>query len=437
MRTGRAMGPGGLGRRTPHWLGLVLAFGLLTCSRDVPEQRKETKAEADTTMADMPGMPGMPGNESSPSLAKPDSGAARLTTFFTAAQIRHGHVRWAPVEMGTAAASSSVPGQVVPNEDRTARLGAPAAGRVVAIRVSPGDRVIAGQVLVNLQSPEAGTAQADLTKAEAELASRRAQATYAKSARDRAERLLALKAIARQDYERAVADDELARSAVAQSEAELRRARSTAAILGVTSSVGGYSTMRTPSAGVVLARTAVPGTVVEAGAPLVVVTDPSKLWLTISAPEAMAGLFRTGGRLRFIVPAYPADTFTARIEAVGAGLDPETRTLPIRGSVDNRSGRLKPEMLATVLVEGPPAGSAAMVPADAVQTIEGRPTVFVAQPDGKGGARFIGREVRLGPQTGNRVAVTAGLSAGDLAVVEGAFAVKAEIEKGDMPEMEM
>jgi multidrug efflux pump subunit AcrA (membrane-fusion protein) len=170
---------------------------------------------------------------------------------------------------------------------------------------------------------------------------------------------------------------------------------------------------------------------------LVVVTDPSKLWLTISAPEAMAGLFRTGGRLRFIVPAYPADTFTARIDAVGAGLDPETRTLPVRASVDNRSGQLKPEMLATVLVEGPAQGRIVMVPADAVQMIEGRPNVFVAEPDGKGGARFGGREVRVGSRSGNLVAITAGLSAGDLAVVEGAFAVKAEIEKGNMPDMEM
>lgn len=414
----------------------VFALGLIACSQGRPARQEKAKAEADTAMADMPGMPDMD-HESGPSSATLDSGSPRLTTVLTAAQIRHGQVRWAPVEMGTAGASSSVPGQVVPNEDRTARLGAPASGRVVAVRVSPGDRVTTGQVLVTLHSSEAGTAQADLTKAEAEVASRRAQATYARSARDRAERLLTLKAIPRQDYERAVADDELARSAVAQSEAEVRRARSTAAILGAASSAGGHSTLRSPFVGVVLARMAVPGTVVETGTPLVVVTEPSKLWLTISAPEAMTGLFRAGGRLRFVVPAYPADTFAARVEAVGAGLDPATRTLPVRASVDNRAGRLKPEMLATVLVEGPAQGRAVMVPADAVQTIEGWTTVFVAEPDGKGGARFIGRAVRVGPRTGNRVAVTAGLSAGDLAVVEGAFAVKAELEKDNMPEMEM
>jgi hypothetical protein len=94
-------------------------------------------------------------------------------------------------------------------------------------------------------------------------------------------------------------------------------------------------------------------------------------------------------------------------------------------------------MLATVMVQGPSQGSAPMVPADAVQIIEGRATVFVAKPDGKGGAQFTGRQVQLGPRMGNRIAVTSGLAAGDLAVIEGAFAVKAEIEKGEMPEMEM
>jgi cobalt-zinc-cadmium efflux system membrane fusion protein len=94
-------------------------------------------------------------------------------------------------------------------------------------------------------------------------------------------------------------------------------------------------------------------------------------------------------------------------------------------------------MLATVIAAGSSQGEATMVPADAVQMVQGRPTVFVAQPDGKGGARFIGREVQVGPPTGNRVAVTSGLAAGELAVIEGAFAVKAELEKGAMPEMEM
>jgi len=401
------------------------------------------EAHSDEATPRMPGMAGERGggdtnrasDEGTPTDERGAGGPPAVT--FTPAQVQHGGVRWGPVPMGTAAVSATVPGQVVPNEDRTVRLGAPGRGRIVAVRVAPGARVSAGQVLVTLQSPEAGTAQADLAKAGAQVTAARAESRYAASARSRAERLLALKAIPRQDYERAAADDEMAQSALHQAEAELRRARSTAAALGAGTGVGGEIVLRAPISGVALARTAVPGAVVEAGAPLVVVTDPSTLWLTINAPESMVGYFHVGDRLRFLVPAFPSDTFVARIEAVGAGLDPETRTLAVRGVIASSNGRPKPEMLATVRVDGAQSITAPLLPEDAVQTIDGRPTVFVARPDGKGGARFIAREVEVGARTNGRVAVTRGLTSGETVVLAGAFAVKAQLAKAAMPGMEM
>lgn len=413
-------------RRSRAWTTAgVLLLALTGCTQDGAGGKQDEREQADSAAPAMTGI------------------------ALTAAQVQHGHVRWAPVIMtaaGTGAtmalsASTAAPGQIVPDEDRTARLGAPAQGRVISVRVAPGDRVRAGQVLVTLQSPEAGMAQADLAKARAEVASRRAQATYATSAHQRAERLLALTAIPQQDYERAVADDELARAELAQAEAELGRATSTSRALGADASPSGEIALRAPMAGVVLSRSAVPGSVVEAGAPLVLVTDPRTLWITIDAPEALSGSYRTGGKLRFTVPAYPGDTFTARIQAVGAGLDPERRTLPVRGVVENRDGRLKPEMLATVTASEAAGGSAgvpaALLPADAVQVMGDSQVVFLAMPDGRGGARFTGRAVVAGARIGNQVAITGGLRAGDLVVTEGAFAVRAEIEKGAMPAMEM
>jgi cobalt-zinc-cadmium efflux system membrane fusion protein len=384
---------------------------------------------------DMKDMPGMAKAESG--AANDAAGASTTEVAFTAAQVQHGKVHWEPVAMTTAAGTVTMPGEVVPNEDRTARLGAPAGGRVVAVRVSPGDRVARGQVLVTLVSPEAGMAQSDLSKAMAGLTSARAQAAYARAARDRAERLLALKAIPRQDYERAIADDAAAQATLTQAEAEVRRARSTAGQLGGGAAVTGEIAVRSPLAGVVLARTAVPGTVVEAGAPLVVVTDPSSLWLTVTAPEALSGGVRRGGELRFSVPAFLGETFAARIDAVGAGLDPATRTLPVRGVVTSGMGRLKPEMLASVTVAGGTAVSAVLLPDDAVQLVDGKPTVFLAKPDGKGGATFTARPVEMGSRSGGRVAVTRGLASGDVVVTVGAFAVKAQLQKGSMPEMEM
>ena len=406
-------------RLRPFAVYLLAAAAITACARS----DSKTVAKTDST-------------ERGDDDAKP-GGAAVASVSFSAAQIQHGGVKWGAVTMGNASGSAIVPGEVSPNEDRTARLGAPARGRILTVPVRPGDRVGAGQTLVTMQSPDAGMAQSDVSKAEAELSSRRAEAQYAASARARAERLLTLKAIPRQDYERAVTDDEHARASLAQAEAEVRRARATADQLSVGANANGEVVLRAPFEGVVLARTAVPGTVVDAGAPLVIVTDPSNLWLAISAPEQFAALFRRGGRLRFTVPAYPTDTFTARVDAVGAGLEADTRTLSVRALIGNAGNRLKPQMLANVLVEGVGVVPAAFVPEDAVQLFQGKPNVFLARPAGKGGAKFERREVVVGSRAAGRVAVLRGLAAGDVVVLAGAFAVKAEFEKATMPKMEM
>jgi cobalt-zinc-cadmium efflux system membrane fusion protein len=406
--------------RTLRWqLALVLTAVACGTHRGEPEGQAGAAPDSAAVSDSMAGMPGIQTGE--------------LT--LTAQQVARGRIRWAPADSGTEAALVPLPGRLVPNEDRTARLGAPAGGRVTAVLVRPGDRVAAGRILVTLQSPEAGMAQSDLARAEAELGAKQAEARYAVGARQRAERLLALKSISRQEYERAIADDEQAHTAVAQAEAEVRRARSTAEQLGA-GATPGLMEIRTPRAGVVLARSAVPGTVVEAGAPLAVVTDPSTLWLVVNAPESAAGLFRVGAPIRFVVPAFPADTFRAPIDAVGAGLDSATRTLPIRVAVANPGGRLKPEMLATVLAGAATGARVALVPAEAVQLIGGNPTVFIATPDAQG-VKLEARTVKTGSAAGGRVAVLEGLSAGELVVVEGAFTVKAQLQKSAMPEMEM
>lgn len=390
--------------------------------------------------AEMASMAAMkPGSDST---AKKEGGGAVATELtLTAAQIQHGGVKWAAVTMGNAASRAVVPGIVTANEDRTARLGAPARGRIVDVKVRPGDRVSSDQALVTLQSTEAGMAQSDVAKATAEVTARKAQAQYATAAKSRAERLLALKAIPRQDYDRAVADDEQARASLTQAESELKRAQSTATQLGAGSTAStGEIVIRSPLAGVVLARTAVPGAVVDAGSPLVVVTDPVSLWLSINAPEQFAGLFHRGSLVQFTVPAYPADTFSARIDAVGAGLDVDTRTLAVRASIASATrgtNQLRPEMIASAIIEGAQSARAAIVPENAVQLIQGKPNVFLVRPDGKGGAHIERREVDLGPRSSGRVAVLRGLTLDDLIVVDGAFAVKAEFQKAAMPKMEM
>jgi cobalt-zinc-cadmium efflux system membrane fusion protein len=399
-----------------------------------------TKKDAEPAAAanDMAGMKMNDGPAAAGAGSSPAATDATASLVLTAAQVQHGRVQWSPVVAGGVTSGATVPGELTVNEDRTARLGAAGRGRVLSVRVQPGDNVRQGQVLVVLQSPDAGMAQSDVAKATAEVTSRRAGAQYAASARGRAERLLALKAIPRQEYERAIADDEQARAALAQANAELARARSAAHQLGAGDvSANGEIVLRSPLTGVVMERTAQPGTVVEAGAPLVLVTDPSVLWLQVRAPEQLSGGFTRGGQLTFTVPAYPGERFTARVDAVGAGLDPATRALAVRAVVSNGGGRLKPAMLATVSVAGPGTGASISLPDEAVQLMDAKPTVFVAHPDARGGARMERRVVELGPRGGGRVTVLRGLRPGEIVVTSGAFAVKSQFEKGSMGDMEM
>jgi cobalt-zinc-cadmium efflux system membrane fusion protein len=364
--------------------------------------------------------------------SSPAAGLPPRALTMTRAEIEHAGIRWAQVSATTAADVVEVPGQLAPNEDQTARVSAPARARVMEVHVRMGDRVTRGQPLATLQSEQAIAARAEQVKAEADLNARRIAAQYADAALKRAERLLELKAASQQDVERARVEQEAAGAMRAQAQADVERARATLVQLGIDRESGDMI-LRAPLAGVVLSRDVVPGSIVEAGVALVTVTDPSTLWLDISATERLAPELRRGRRVTFSVAELPSTTFAAVVEDVGGALDAETRTLPVHALVRNPTGVLRPAMFATVsLTVGEPRTGVAL-PDIAIQLLEERPVVFLARPDDRGGARFERRDVEVGATMNGQVHVVRGLTAGDVIVTDGAFAVKAEFARSTEP----
>ena len=345
----------------------------------------------------------------------------------TREQIAHAGIRWTTANSSTATEVIEVPGQLAPNEDHTARLGSPARARVLTVHVHMGEHVVRQQPLVTLASEQAASARAEHAKAVADLAAHRAAARYARTALGRAERLLELKAISRQDVEKARVDREEAESMQTQAEAEVERARVTLEQLGV--SERGEIVVRAPLAGVVLTRDAVPGSVVDAGDPLLMITDPSTLWLDIAATERVAPALRRGERVTFSVAELAPRVFDAVIENVGGALDATTRTLPVHAVVPNSSGALRPAMFATVVVPLGEQRAGVSIPETAMQLLDERPVVFIAVPLGDGGARFERRNVDVGARTAGNVHIVHGLGAGDIVVTDGAFAVKSEFAR--------
>jgi cobalt-zinc-cadmium efflux system membrane fusion protein len=383
--------------------GISTSLGLAGCGADRPSE-PERKVEA-----------------------VPPAGEVALSKE----EIDHGGVKWSAAEEMTIAPVVELPGQLAPDQNRTLRVSAPAQGRLLTVRASVGDQVSRGQVLATIQSVAASSARADDAKATAELTSRQTAAIYARRSRERAERLLEIKAGSRQDVERARTDDEIAQAAVTQAKAEVERARERLTRLNVNAE--GEIVLRSGIAGVVLTREGVPGSVIEPGAPLFTITDPSTVWLQVAATEAVASGLRPGVRIRFSVPAFPAEQFEAGVQNVGGALDPQTRTVPVRAIVVNSDGRLRPEMFATVLVAQGPARKGVGVPDAAVQLLDERPVVFVTRPETGGGATFIRRDVEIGGRHGGKTQVVNGLRPGDLVVTDGAFAVKSQFSRAKLP----
>jgi len=105
----------------------------------------------------------------------------------------------------------------------------------------------------------------------------------------------------------------------------------------------------------------------------------------------------------------------------------QTRTAKLRVEVPNPRNELRLGMYADVQVSGVGSALVPVIPRSAVQTVADRQVVYLVDPKQPG--RFTEREVRLGPVTGEEVAVLSGVLAGDSVVTKGTFFLRAERER--------
>lgn len=326
-----------------------------------------------------------------------------------------------------------VTGRIQLNEDRTARVGSPAEGRVSRVYVSLGDAVETGAPLVEIHSHELIVARSDYTKAATALSAAERRLRIAQTERDRAQRLLAAKALS--DRERLTAESELAGA-----EAEWERARSELARadhylshLGVdvdADNTDGDLPIRAPLPGVVLERAVTIGTVVSPTDDLILLSDLSSLWVVGEVPEREASLVSVGQSADIEVAAFPGERFQAKVFHIGEQLDPELRTSSVRCLLENPDRRLRPEMYAAILIALGETEPAIVVPERAIQLFEGEEVVFVALDE----ERFEKRPVVTGETIADSTQVTSGLVEGERVVAEGSFLIKSEFLRSHIEE---
>lgn len=285
-------------------------------------------------------------------------------------------------------------GTVTVRPGHIASLGAPGAARVSAVRVSVGDRVGAGAVLVEL---DPAPFDAAVTSATAALQS-------ATRGQERAQRLVDAGISPRKDLELAISD--LAQATGAASNA--RRMRTLA-------------TLRSPISGVVTRLAATLGASVDGAASLVEVADPRAVDITLSVSAAEAAQIRTGASVLLTTgPGDAADTLgTGTISSIAAAIDTATRTVAVRVRVASTARPLRIGESVNGRIALDTRAEAVLVPAAAVVPDGDEYRVFVL--DTANVARV--RTVEVGARRDGRIEITSGLKPGERIVTDGAYQV--------------
>ncbi|HEY0284186.1 MAG TPA: efflux RND transporter periplasmic adaptor subunit [Vicinamibacterales bacterium] len=312
-------------------------------------------------------------------------------------------------------------GELAVDQDAYAEVGTPVAARVTRLLVNAGDAVRNGQPLVELMSPELGRERAVYLSASARL-------TLAEAALERKRGLAEEKIVPLREVQEA-------ESAAGEARAALRASRAAIAAFGVeppTDDGDGATSsafvLRSPVTGSVIERTAVVGQMLDPAAPAFRIGNLSTLWLTVHAFERDAVRIQQGVSARLSFPALPGQDFGGTVTMVGRHVERESRTVPVRLDVRNSGTLLRPGMSATATLPVGTTGAPILtIPVASVQRVRNEWCVFLPRDANHFEIRRIGR----GRDLGGEVEVLSGLRAGEDIVVDGAFLLKAQAEKGD------
>ena len=298
------------------------------------------------------------------------------------------------------------------DDNHTARVFSPLAGRVVSIASEAGKQVKAGEPLLILDSPDFALAESDNAKANADQIRK-------KDAYERAKQLYEFKGIARKDVELAEADWH-------QAEAEAQRTR--ARMKNLNSAAGnsaGQFVLRSPINGIISERQVSAGSEVrpDASTPLFVITDPRQLWVQVDLPERQLDKIKIGRAVAIEVDAYPGIIFMGKITVIAGALDPLTRRIQVRCEVENPALKLKPEMFARVTPIANRQSELPRVPNTALVTQGLFSFIFIEQSPGV----LQRRRVSLDMQGSQYTYIKEGLHAGERVVTSGALLLNSEL----------
>jgi len=300
----------------------------------------------------------------------------------------------AVVTSGVLQSGPTVSGNLTP--EREAMIRAQVGGSVLQTYADEGQRVNAGQTLARI---EAGGLQDVYLSARAGVTAASNSADVANRELARSEKLLAAGAIAERDMEQARRASISANAALADARARLATAQKQVGNTNVTS----------PMSGIVSERPISAGDVVQPGAAMFTVVDPSSMRLEGSVPSEQLNQVKIGAPVSFTVNGYPGRSFTGRVTRVNPTADPATRQVRVFISIPNAEGTLVGGLFANGRLAAQ-SRTGLVAPATAVDSRSNTPAVYRI----KGGkVERVPVELGLKDEGSETIEIVSGVAAGD------------------------
>jgi membrane fusion protein, heavy metal efflux system len=257
-------------------------------------------------------------------------------------------------------------GTVQPDVNKTIRVTSLGSGRVVDLKVRLGDYVKKGQALLVISSPDLASAMGDYQKASADEA-------LARKALDRAQLLYSRGALAQKDLE-------VAENADAKAKSDQKTAESRLRVLG--------GDPAHPSTMIEL-RAPVAGTIVEQNVAgfegiksldntpnLFTIADLSNVWVVCDVYENDIGDVHIGDPAEVRLNAFPDRVFKGSVSDVSRVLDPNTRSAKVRIVLANRDGAFRPGMFAVATFRSRQQKPHLVAPATAIMRLQDKDWIF-------------------------------------------------------------
>ena len=325
-------------------------------------------------------------------------------------------------------------GKIANDDDLTTPVFSLVGGHAVKLDAKPGDLVTPQQPLVEIDSPDMFQAEVGLVAAIPATNKARLALEQLKRIAARQQRLFDLHAIALKDLEQAQADVRSAETDLKAAEVAQEAARGQLRIFGKTDAdilaleqgalPARLAVVRSPIAGTVVSRKIGTGQVIrpDNADPMYTVADLSKVWMSADIYETDARWVKIGQPVEVRVMAFPDDVYSAAISYITPAVDPNTHRITVRCTVDNKDGKLRPEMFATFRVFSATTVSAPSVPSSALVHVGASTYVWTYHDDNK----FTKHRVICSPPQDGLAQVLEGLKTGEHIVLKGGIFLDSE-----------